>query len=326
MRNYLKYPSLEWRKRHEYCTPRGPIFSWAQRIEIPIAGSYLRFRAPRHSPRRSIIQEAHRIPGCDVLDGGPLGHYGHSTMANNHWGCVKPFARYWSFWGPWMTGCKAELAMSITVVGRRQEFEIPGISFFHPGAFETVFSTYLNDYFGHRRWDAHSDQPRYFGPVDWRRNQHLPVFSASCKIYRWAEGDVFVPSVDDSDGKILHRGVDVTQLACHTEMFVFPITDKHFVLVQFAQHLHSRCENNPDKLAFDARPIQELQDAIFNSITLELSPQAQASYDKIKAEHRNMQLSKQFAPLRWPTEAPTPGDAPPEKTAEVLANPSTPYR
>lgn len=326
MRNYFKYPRLEWRKRHEYCKPRGPSFSGAQRIEIPIAGSYLRFRAPRHSPRDAIVEEVRCIRGRDVLEGQDVSGYGYRAMANDHWGCLLPFSRYWSFWGPWMTGCKAELIMSITVVGRREDHQFPNISYFNPRAFESVFATYLNDYYGHRRWDVDRVHPRYFGPADWRSHSHLSVFSGSCKIYRWAKGDVFLPGKDGEAGRILHLGKDVTQTAFPDRLFFFPITEKHFLLITFVQHLQSWDQQDADKPAFDISPVQELQDAIFNSIALELSPQAQASYDKIKAEHRNMQLSKQFAPLRWPTEAPTPGDTPPEKTAEVLAIPSTPYR
>jgi hypothetical protein len=38
---------------------------------------------------------------------------------------------------------------------------------------------------------------------------------------------------------------------------------------------------------------------------LELSPEHQASYDKIKAEIGDMELTKEFAPLKWPVQAQT---------------------
>lgn len=313
MRNYVKYPPLEWRKRDEYCIPQGPSFSSASSITVPIAGSLLRFKAPRHSPQDSLVRQARLLPGQDALIGQRLASYSNTRMANDHWGSVTPFVRSWAFWGPWMTGCKGELQMIVSVVGRRDGFEFPTISYFHPRAFETVFTTYLNDYYGHARWDQHCDHvPRYFGPADWQRHQHLAVFSGSCTIYRWAEGDIFVRGENGSKDRIYHQGVDVSARSSPSHLFFFPITEKHFVLIKFNQHLYSRDKDDDGKWAFDTSPVQQLQDDIFNSITLELSPEAKASYARIKAEHGNMQLSKDFAPLKWPTAARTPGETVPE--------------
>lgn len=203
--------------------------------------------------------------------------------------------------------------MSARIIGRKPEFDFPHISYFHPRAFEMVITTYLNDYYGHRLWDSRCPHiPDYIGPVDWQRHQHLPVFSASCKIYNWADGDVFVPGENGSTSRIYHKNVDVTARRYPDELFFFPVTEKHFVLIQFNQHHYSRDEDDDGKFAFDTSPIQKLQDDIFNSITLELSPDAKASYERVKAEHRNMQLSKEFAPLKWPTAARTLGEAAPE--------------
>ena len=121
--------------------------------------------------------------------------------------------------------------------------------------------------------------PRYHGPVDWLRHNHFPVPSASFKIY--------------------NQGEDASDLGFPDQLFVFPVTDKHFVEVCFVQEYLSRDEEG--KVAFDTSPIQELQDNIFNSITLELGPETRARVDQIKAEVGNMQLCKEFAPLKWPT-------------------------
>lgn len=121
--------------------------------------------------------------------------------------------------------------------------------------------------------------PRYHGPVDWKPHKHLPVPSASFKIY--------------------NRGEDVSDLVLPDQLFVFPITDKYFVEVCFIQDLYSR--DDKGNVAFDTNPLQELQDNIFNSITLELVPETKARVDEIKKEVGNMQLSKEFAPLKWPT-------------------------
>ncbi len=132
--------------------------------------------------------------------------------------------------------------------------------------------------------------PRYHGPVDWKPHKHLPVPSASFKIY--------------------NRGEDVSDLVLPDQLFVFPITDKYFVEVCFIQDLYSR--DDKGNVAFDTNPLQELQDNIFNSITLEVGPETKARVDAIKKEVGNMQLSKEFAPLKWPINIypPGPSEAP----------------
>jgi hypothetical protein len=284
MRNYFKYPPLQWRKRKEYCVPQGPSFAWAPWTTLHLAGNRLRFKAPRHSPHFSSVEQTRVLPGHDVLADSKLSRFSQVEMPNDHWGYATPLSRMWAFWGPWMSGCKAELAMGITVIGRQPEHAFRDISFFHPRAFEMVLVQYLNDSYGHRRWgDEGPDAliPRRHGPADWQRHSHLPVFSASCKIYNQG------PDPDITNN-----------LSYPDHLFLFPIADQYFVQVTFVQHLYSRDDRH--KLTYDATPVQALQDAIFNSISLELSPESQASYNKVKAEVGDMQLTPTFAPLKWP--------------------------
>src|SRR5690606_32439108 len=106
-------------------------------------------------------------------------------------------------------------------------------------------------------------------------NDKLPVPSASFTVFtQWYDGKSLINPF---------------------YLFVFPITDQHFVKVAFHPHF------SWSKSDYDASPISELQEAIFNSITLELSPKAQASYDKVKAECPDMSLTSSFPPLKWPT-------------------------
>jgi hypothetical protein len=222
------------------------------------------------------------LPGYDVLEGARLTGFSSVVMPNHHWGYVVPLRRSWAFWGPWLSGCKAELLMAITVIGRQPEYAFNDISFFHPRAFEMVLVQYLNDRYGHEhRGGDNSHIPRYHGPMDWQTHNHFPVLNASCKVYKRTE--------------------DLSELIQPEHLFFFPITDKHFVRIGFEQHLYSR--DDQGKLAFDTNPIQALQDAIFNSISLELSPESQASYNRVKAEVGDMQLTPTFAPLKWPVSA-----------------------
>jgi hypothetical protein len=289
MRNYFKYPPLEWRKRKEYCVPQGPSFARAPWTTLHLAGNRLRFKAPRHSPKFSSVEQTRVLPGHDILENTKLSHYGSTNMPNDHWGYATPLSRTWAFWGPWMTGCKAELRMAVTVLGRQSEHAFD-FSFFHPRAFEMVLVQYLNDSYGHEhRGGNKSHIPRFHGPVDWQRHSHLPTFSASCKVYKRTE--------------------DLSVLLQPDHLFFFPITDRHFVQVTFVQHLYSLDERG--KLTFDPTPVQALRDAIFNSISLELSPASQASYNKVKAEVGDMQLTPTFAPLKWPVGLEEVASAPP---------------
>ncbi|SFC52932.1 hypothetical protein SAMN05660479_01859 [Microbulbifer thermotolerans] len=189
-----------------------------------------------------------------------------------------------------MTGCKGELSLSIAVVGRLDEYSLPQVSLFNPKAFEMILVYYLNDFYGHKNWGGESSHiPRYSGPIGWQCHNHLPVPSASFKI---------------------SRSADPTNLVRPEYFFVFPITEKHFVEVCFEQDIYSFDKNN--KPTFDTSPIQELQDNIFNSISLELGPETQAAYDKVKAEVGDMRLSEEFAPLKWPTNV-----YPPEPVSEM---------
>ncbi|MBY6191687.1 hypothetical protein KUV22_14735 [Microbulbifer agarilyticus] len=210
----------------------------------------------------------------------PAGLHTDLTMPSRRWGVACLFARRWAFYGPWMSGCKGELHASVAVIGRSDEHPLPDISFFNPKVFETLIMHYLNDRYGYENWEGHhSHVPRYHGPVDWKIHRHLPVPSASFKI--------------------CGRGESLRDLYLRDYLFVFPVSDQYFVEVCFIQDFYSR--DKKGNLAFDKTPIQELQDKIFRSITLELGPEAQASVEKVKSKVGSLHMCKDFAPLKWPT-------------------------
>lgn len=290
MWHFVKHLPVEWFPRDFPCTPRGPNIRRARPVTIRIAGSELHIRVPRHNPSSSSMQQYNLFLGRDALAQGLFSARGREPMVNDHWGFASALTRRWAFWGPWMSGCKAELHFGITVVGRLPGHEFPNTSFFHPRAFETAITQYLNDRYGHNRWGSSEDDPRsrHMGPFDWQTHNHLPVFSASCKICDTAR-----------DGKTLR--IDLFE-----RLFFFPVTERHFVRMSFHQYLYAY--DAQGNITFDPSPVQALQDAVFNSMTLELSSEAQASYDKVKAECPDMRLTETFPPLNWPTEAATRGE------------------
>ncbi|WP_226701897.1 hypothetical protein [Microbulbifer elongatus] len=279
MRNIFKYPPLEWLRRDEPCIPNGPSFSGSPKTILTLAGNRLHFQAPKHKPLRRSVEQVRTAPGNDVLAEPHLSRYGQGVMSDSHWGGSCLVHRLWAFFGPWMSGCKGELNFSVGVVGRFEESSFDSLSFLNPKAFEVVLMRYLNDRYGHHNLEnelAHI--PRFRGPVDWQAHTHLPVPSASFKISRGANPE-----------KLVHPEY----------LFVFPVADEYFVEVCFELEVYSfDTEHRP---TFDTSPLQDLREKIFKSITLELGPETQARVDAIKKEVGNMQLSKEFAPLKWPT-------------------------
>ncbi|MCA0894582.1 hypothetical protein [Microbulbifer agarilyticus] len=216
----------------------------------------------------------------DVIADDELGHFSDDLMANDCWRTTALFGRMWAFYGPWMSGCKGSLTFSVCLVGRAKEHKFSGLSYLNPNAFEIVLLHYLNDLYGHRNWDGRrSHMPRHHGPIDWHSHQHFPVPSASFKVFNQGEG--------------------VNDLSTPDHLFVFPVSDDYFVEVCFIQNLLSR--DRSGKIAFDATPMQELQDKVFNSIAMKLGPETQTAVNKVKAEAGSLRMCNNFAPLKWPT-------------------------
>ena len=294
MRNLLKYAPLEWRRCEEFCVPQGPSFSTAPRTTLKLSGSSLSFQAPRHSPRRKSVVQTRILPGHDVLISPELSSYAQGVMATPHWGINCLVRRLWAFYGPWMSGCKGELTFSICVIGRFDQHAFENLSFLNPKAFEMVVMYYLNDRYGHHNWGKElSHIPRFSGPQNWQSHDHLPVPSATFKIYR--------------------RGADPKRLVRPESLFVFPVTNSHFVEICFEHEVYSF--DNDGSPTFDTSPMKELQGNIFNSISLELGSETQMFVDKVKERVGNIQMCKEFAPMKWPTNVypPAPSGQMPEQ-------------
>lgn len=291
MLNWLRYLPLKWRKRENYCVPGGPNFASAERLSMVIGGSRLTIRAPRHRPTRKVFGQAKPLT-IDALSRALSAKYGEGYMANRHWGFTTLLSRSWAFWGPWMTGAKAQLTLSINLVGRLDQFAYGGeISFFHPKALENVLVDYLNDLFGHK--GRNSGKPHYAGPIAWQPHHHFPVFSASFDIHSTEREPYNADSPEE-------------------RFFVFPITHDRFVEVVFRRSIYQINGYDPN---FDITPIDQLERAILDSLQLELSPSTQAEWDKVKAACGGMSLTDTFPPLRWPTDAFVPKPMDPEQQA-----------
>src|SRR5690606_12626269 len=170
-----------------------------------------RFKAPRHSPRRSNHRavfpeqsyDRDRLfrSRYDELQHPEQGLKGHSE---------KPrfFYHAWAFKGPWFTGSLAELRLSFDFI-KAINFP-PAMSLFHPRAFEQVIGEYLTFIYS-----AHLDFTReniqeFDAPMNWQPLDFLPVnavrldsiprdFSA----HRTINHFLFFPIADDVMAKLL---------------------------------------------------------------------------------------------------------------------------
>lgn len=286
MLDAIKYLPLEWRRQNNNCVPKGPKLSERNRVHCLIGGSLVTFRAPRHKPRRRFVSPVLPRANEDELVQG-------LNRTEGKWRLGVSFMRRWAFWGPWMTGAKGELSMSVAVAARHEDHEYHNASFFHPRVFESALVDYLNTIYGQER--SESGYPDYYGPVNWKAEQHLPVFSARCTVYRTMR---------------YAQPFDPKTLIC------FPITQKHFVQITFSRRIYSEDRSGP---FFDTTPIDDLQEAIIDSIQLELGPEAQAEWNRVSAECPDMSLTEHFAPLKWPID-PNNQESRAEQGPEQLTN------
>ena len=274
MIEWLKYFPAELRDCDEPCTPKGSSFNHARSVKVNIMGCQLQFRAPRHRPDIRSIRS--RKPGVSNITFSQRRRFNSDGPDADFWLYRPFFFRGWGFWGPWFSGSKAQLSMSASIIGRAEEAEYQGVSFFHPRVFENVLVDYLNFKYGH---DKHgTGRARYRGPLNWQTRQLLPVISATADVCHE------------------HCGKTV---GIREQLMLFPISEKIFVEVVFTHFIATNKDKNQQPI-INPKYLNELAEGIINSFTLELSPEIQAQWDAVKAQSPDMSLCKTFAPLKWP--------------------------
>jgi hypothetical protein len=187
---------------------------------------------------------------------------GNKFAATDNWKECSLVVRRIEYRLPWFRGTKGSLSMSLAIVTRAPKKAFARTSFFHPRSFEFILSNYLNTQYGHEH-DS-KGVARYTAPINWQVHQQLPVFSVSFDV----EGN-------NAD-------------FC----YFFPISDTHFIRLNFFFYGGSDIKFKEE--------MKVLAKEIIQSVTLELGPQSQAQWDRVKAECPDMNLSESFAPLQWP--------------------------
>jgi len=285
MIDWLKYFPLELREVEKAQTPRGPSFSWARTFKFGMADSLLTFRVPRHRPINSSHSSVNVANHSNLLN-YPARSFNSGVMSNDNWRQMSFFHRCWAFYGPWFSGAQTELSMSTAVISKARHQD--GVSFFHPRAFEDAVADFLTSGYGH---NAVGSEMLWRGPVDWMPVKTLPVFAVLLDIMPLET----------------YRNGDRDQI------FFFPITDQHIMKVSLSHHLYAMGTFEERHERFDSKPMEALAHDIINSFTLDLSPEIQAQWDRVKAECPDMSLVENFPPLKWPMEAVTEVSAEPSK-------------
>ena len=272
MIKWLKYFPVSLRDGDEPCTPQGSSFSQARPVKATIMGSKLYFRAPKHRPDSRGIRAI--SPGASNITFHPLSRF--DSDDTDGWRYRNFFFRRWGFWGPWFCGSKAQLSMSVSLVGRTKGDGYQGVSFFYPREFENVFVNYLNSKSRNKKSVKHWE--RYRGPLNWQVRKLLPVIAST------------------SDGCHLYRG---RMIGVREQLMIFPISEGCFIEVVFTYFMATGGGEN-QQVIINAKYLNELAENIINSFSLELSPEIQIQWDAIKAQCTGMSLSETFAPLKWP--------------------------
>lgn len=209
---------------------------------------------------RSLVNN--QVSDIGSVDGRSLSF--RSFMSHNastkHWIYQPLINRSWSWLKPWFSGSCGDLYILLSAVKREERHTFKNISFFHPNGFELVLSNYLDTLYGHEEKNGHA---RCAGPLNWQANRNLPIFSATFDISGSRES-----------------------IHC-----VFPISNDVFIDLSFSFGTS------------DTSIVADMKKAarqIVSSLKLNLSNEKQRQYFEVNSNSKDIQLSSNFPPLKWP--------------------------
>jgi len=265
------YPSLQLRQWTTPCTPKGPSFRQAKKHQVVIGGNAVEFKLPASNPR-----------SCDQRI-KPKRHYDLNHLQSVRYSSDKegwlysPIAKQiWNFYGPWFLGWMASANCNMGVIEKN---EPSNTSFFHPRTFENAIFELMAFQYDERISDNYEDQ-LYFAPHQWRALEHYPVPAAH-----------FLALNNHDKQPVFHN----------RHHLIFPISDNHLVGFMFSLHRrwkwvdNKAVENNDEWLPLE--PMETLIKHIIDSVSVELSPQAEAQKQAAQAGLTDTSLVKVFPPV-----------------------------
>jgi len=279
MLDWLKFFPYARRLERKPVEIRGPYFSNLRSNKWTLNDCTLNFKAPRANHVFSLSGYGWRVktekPGsANILTTEWQRVYGGSAeRPPSEWIFELFYSNEWCFVGPWFTGLQASLKATGLLVTAQNGSAFIDKNLFHPRVFETAIANYLDNRYGYYK---NGRKPKYCGPLNWKILHISP--SIDGVVY-----DIHEIGNGSREDPLLHRA------------FLFPITSQKFIYITFnfggTRIFHDEIRS---------RPLFQLCDSIINSFRLNVGPETQAEWDKVKATCPDMSLTESFGELPWP--------------------------
>lgn len=300
MFDWIKFFPFAMKDDHKPSEVRGPYFAKPKLVKWRFGDSVLYFKAPRSNPvfsfsGRGWSTDRLTPKRTDVLKSiGPRPNTGHWDDPKIRWNCSLFYLNEWLFVGPWFTGMQARLSASANVVYVSELSTFFDKNMFHPRVFESAIANILDCHYGHHNFNT-KKKAHFRGPLNWRV---LPISNSihavACDIHCIGNGTV--------DDPVVHKQIYIPVSPCHIVCLDLDFTGADL-------------KNDTVR----AKPLLALCNSIIDSIRLELGPETQAEWDKVKATCPDMSITEAFGELQWPL-AP---EKPPKEKREVDITPQS---
>ena len=270
----MRFLNYDLREPKGFIAPKGPNFNFARNVRIDFEGTELRFRAPRHSPdsKRLTPVDPERHYTLDDIYWHSFTREHDTRETPNRIEALQLFERYWSFYGPWLTGPQASLKMVLYLILPR-DFDRP-FSLYHPRVFEHFVGEYLTSLFGrHRNPDGSQD---FKAPVNWQPLSHWPVPAARLEV------------------------LPTNRFSTWHDLFLFfTLSDQVLAYARFTPGRYSSEVKAEVDKRISAAPMLELTDQIIDSFSLTLSDEEKQKQQAALAGLEDTSLVREYPPLDW---------------------------
>ncbi|ABD79746.1 hypothetical protein [Saccharophagus degradans] len=300
MIDWLKYFPFAMRYDHNPAEVRGPYFTKPKLIKWRFGDCVLHFRAPRSNSVAGITGRGCSVDAIPAPKGDILKILRPNFEADNwdnprfRWKFDLLFRNNWFFVGPWFTGIKARLTLRANIISVSELSKFSGKNFFHPAVFESAIADVLDCLYGHHKFNT-KKRAHFRGPLNWKVQPiSNSIKAVVCDIHT-----------------VGNSGKENPELA--RQMYI-PITPNRLLLIDL--------DFGGTKIYNDdvcAKPLFNLCNSIIDSIRLDVGPETQAEWDKVKATCPDMSITETFGELQWPL-AP---EKPPKEKRELDITPQS---
>ncbi|WGO98090.1 hypothetical protein QFX18_18965 [Saccharophagus degradans] len=300
MIDWLKFFPFALRDEPNPSEVRGPYFSKPVPIKWQFGDSFLHFTAPRSNAVFSFSGRSRSVDRVvpkkrDILKAlGPRPNTGDWDNPVNRWNYNLIYFNAWYFVGPWFCGAKARFSVRANLIETSRLSSFFNRNMFHPKVFESAVASILDCHYGHHDFNTKT-KAHFRGPLNW---QVLPISNSIqavvCDVHCVGNGTVEDPEV-------------------YRKIYI-PITSSHILNFNF-----DFCGADLKNDTVRAKPLLALCNSIIDSIRLDVGPETQAEWDKVKAACPDMSITETFGELQWPL-AP---EKPPKEKREVDITPQS---